>query len=837
MSKTRDTGFLGNVVKVDASGNVSFVSGSTTLATINTSGQLSGSSPVLSASYASNAELLDGLDSTVFTLTSSFNAQTASFTAFSASHNTFTASIFAQTASLNTFSASILSYTSSINAKTASFATTGSNTFVGNQVVSGSIVQSGSFTTTGTIIAQTINVQTVTSSIVYSSGSNIFGNLLGDSQKFTGSVLITGSLTNVGTSCFTGTTTIGSDILLTAANPFVYGGTAVGGAGISNNTGASYIKIYGASHATLPNRIQFVNEGSTSLLIDNVGAACFASNVCALNLVSRCNIRVGVDGGYSVISGPTTGAAISLGSNSATFDRNLSLGLVDGSLAFNPILTINAQTANVGIGMCTPDRRLYVTDTSVTQGTFLAYNQCSTFCGTVIEGITDRTSNSVFNLMNLKSSTTSMFIVRGDGFSCHAGQVCVPTLIASSCLAVRAGTATVVINAIAGAASNNHLTLQRNDSQYASIGLNGSDNFTIFGTSTSSPRLTIDGSGNIGIGIISPAELLEIAGSLKIGNLKIQNVNGGSIGFNRNTSNGAIYNCCYAAFQINGPLSGTNYLDFQNYNSSGSYLGSFVFKDGCIGIGTTNPTGTYGKLSVAGGISILDDNTAKLEIGRYSSGVPNSYIKMGTNACSLKFTNNIDSIDLVTIEKCGAVLINTACKNYLGTPNRYGIEVNGGTGGVIYALNISNTAVGYIFHDNTNLSIYNDKSGGPVYVGPRFNNMGLQEQVFVGKMGGTTATSWDFCSFEEGGEGQVYKVEATFAHFAGWSYNTFYEGYAAARGTTVNTIDICNYATAQAGYFTVMKPTGAIFRVCKIAGSYGGTGWYWIKVTAVGPGF
>jgi hypothetical protein len=35
MSKTRDTGFLGNVVKVDASGNVSFVSGSTTLATIN----------------------------------------------------------------------------------------------------------------------------------------------------------------------------------------------------------------------------------------------------------------------------------------------------------------------------------------------------------------------------------------------------------------------------------------------------------------------------------------------------------------------------------------------------------------------------------------------------------------------------------------------------------------------------------------------------------------------------------------------------------------------------------------------------------------------------------
>jgi len=236
MSKTRDTGFLGNVVKVDASGNVSFVSGSTTLATINTSGQLSGSSPVLSASYASNAELLDGLDSTVFTLTSSFNAQTASFTAFSSSINSFSASILsftasqnitngtftttasfnAQTASftaftssINTFSASILtftgsastrlgaleSYTSSLNDKTSSFATTGSNAFIGTQTITGSVLQSGSFTSTGTLTAQTLVVQTITSSVVYSSGSNIFGNAIGNTQTFTGSVLITGSLT------------------------------------------------------------------------------------------------------------------------------------------------------------------------------------------------------------------------------------------------------------------------------------------------------------------------------------------------------------------------------------------------------------------------------------------------------------------------------------------------------------------------------------------------------------------------------------------------------------------------------------------------------------------
>lgn len=49
-----------------------------------------------------------------------------------------------------------------------------------------------------TITAQTIVVQTVTSSIVYSSGSNVFGNELSNTQVFTGSVSITGSLDVLG---------------------------------------------------------------------------------------------------------------------------------------------------------------------------------------------------------------------------------------------------------------------------------------------------------------------------------------------------------------------------------------------------------------------------------------------------------------------------------------------------------------------------------------------------------------------------------------------------------------------------------------------------------------
>ena len=245
--------------------NSPIISGSLTVTgNIITSGSITISGSIASASYASNAELLDGLDSTVFTLTSSFAAFTSSLNSFSASQNSFTASILAQTASLNAFSASILSYTasqnilngtytltssfnaqtasftaftssinsfsapilaqtaslnsfsssvltftgsaatrlgtleaytSSLNNKTSSFATTGSNAFIGTQTITGSVLQSGSFTSTGTLTAQTLVVQTITSSVVYSSGSNIFGNTIGNTQTFTGSVLVTGSLT------------------------------------------------------------------------------------------------------------------------------------------------------------------------------------------------------------------------------------------------------------------------------------------------------------------------------------------------------------------------------------------------------------------------------------------------------------------------------------------------------------------------------------------------------------------------------------------------------------------------------------------------------------------
>jgi hypothetical protein len=123
--------------------------------------------------------------STIESVTGSY-ATTSSFGAYSSSINTFTSSA---TTRLNT-----------IESVTGSYATTGSNQFNGNQSISGSI------TSNGIITAQTLVVQTVTSSIEFVTGSTRNGSLSSNTHQFTGSVLMSGSVTVGGAATFASST-------------------------------------------------------------------------------------------------------------------------------------------------------------------------------------------------------------------------------------------------------------------------------------------------------------------------------------------------------------------------------------------------------------------------------------------------------------------------------------------------------------------------------------------------------------------------------------------------------------------------------------------------------
>ena len=123
--------------------------------------------------------------------------QTSSLTALSASFAT--SSSLAQTASFVTLAQSA-SYV--LNAQSASYVANAQTASYVLNAVSSSFAATSSFannfTVAGTLTAQTINVQTITSSIEFNTGSTRNGSLLTNTHEFTGSVLMTGSLTVTG---------------------------------------------------------------------------------------------------------------------------------------------------------------------------------------------------------------------------------------------------------------------------------------------------------------------------------------------------------------------------------------------------------------------------------------------------------------------------------------------------------------------------------------------------------------------------------------------------------------------------------------------------------------
>jgi hypothetical protein len=380
----------------------------------NTSTSASYALAATSASYALNATTA----SYALVATSASQANNAN-NATSASYalNTTTASyaLAATSASyaLVSTSASYAANSDLLDGRDSlTFANTGSNNFVGTQNINGAVAITGSLTTTGAITAQTLNVQQVTSSIVYSSGSNIFGNSVSNTQSMTGSVGISGSLNVNGVSTlsgalsgtsatFSGDLTIDTNTLYVdstnnnvgigttsmssfnaIANQLVVGnGTANQGITISTSTttlgsllfadstvGADAYRGYVQYDHSL-DKMSLATNGVAKLTISSTGAATFSSSVTSTLGSTAANFNS---------NGATTGAVnayrISNTTGTASFGIDNSTGgdLITGGLAYATILQSISNTAlqlgtnqtarltitsggNVGIGTTSPD--------------------------------------------------------------------------------------------------------------------------------------------------------------------------------------------------------------------------------------------------------------------------------------------------------------------------------------------------------------------------------------------------------------------------------------------------------------------------------------------------
>jgi len=235
--------------------------------TIQTSNVWSGSVATdITALNASTASL-NAATASLLNYTSSNNAaisdillETASFNAFSSSILNYTSStttaiadILLETASINLLTASLLSYTASQASLNGTFATTGSNTFTGIQTVNSNLV------VTGSITAQTLIVQTITSSQDFVTGSTKFGSLAINTHQFTGSVIVTGSLN---ATAFTGSGAGLTSIPNAALTNSTISGISLGSnlATLTIGTGLSGTSYNGSGAVTI------ANTGVTSIV-------------------------------------------------------------------------------------------------------------------------------------------------------------------------------------------------------------------------------------------------------------------------------------------------------------------------------------------------------------------------------------------------------------------------------------------------------------------------------------------------------------------------------------------------------------------------------------------
>jgi hypothetical protein len=250
---------------------------------------------------------------------------------------------------------------------TGSFSGTATTALTASSVanLNQNVVVTGSLTTTGQIVAQTLNVQQVTSSIVFSSGSNVFGSSTSNTQQMTGSVLITGSLGINTTSLTERLTVVGSGL---------FGSTGAGSYSLAiSNNDQSNVRFRLTNTGTGGQSFSIVggNPGTS-----NTGLAIYdeTNSATRLYVSSSGNVGIGTSSpvGPLMIAVPATGAAIGATNAQTAYDYSrlrikhytdsnlgLSIGYAGANYTYiqtgynegstSPLL-INPFGGNVGIG-------------------------------------------------------------------------------------------------------------------------------------------------------------------------------------------------------------------------------------------------------------------------------------------------------------------------------------------------------------------------------------------------------------------------------------------------------------------------------------------------------
>jgi len=345
-------------------GSITVTGNANVQGTLTVTGSLSGTAT--SASLALNSNLLQGTGSVGF-------ATTASLLAVSSSQQQISSSL------LNVI---------------ANYATTGSNSFRANQTITGSLGITGDITASGVIVAQTLVVQTITSSISYVTGSTRFGSSSLNTHTFTGSVLVSGSI-GVGTTpnylieAYQSASTVAAARFANNQGDTVY----VQGIGSFGGT-IAFQQSTGSNYGTNIGYVGSIRAFEGSAASDNgIGLysrtrlSFYQNSTTPIMNITGSNVGIGITSPKSLLHlQKTTGtgaeiyASYSTSSIYSEFVQNSNGGalhLRSEAAASNILLRsygdsyINAVTGSVGIGLTNPTAQVQIYGTSTIGGSNL----------------------------------------------------------------------------------------------------------------------------------------------------------------------------------------------------------------------------------------------------------------------------------------------------------------------------------------------------------------------------------------------------------------------------------------------------------------------------------
>ena len=244
------------------------------------------------------------------------------------------------TGSFNSYTSSNDARVNSLESKTGSYATTGSNNFVGQQNINGSVNVTGSINVTGELTALSASItylETIyqTSSVIFSSGSNILGDEAGDTQTLWGKVQIP-----------TGPVSVTGSVIATNFTGSLEGNasTATSASFATNALSSSF-----STNATTAVSASQAQNSVSSSQAENAVSASFATNSLSASFATNATTAVSASQSQNAVSASQADNAISSSQAQNAISSSYATNALSASYAPSSVNTSSFATTGSNV--------------------------------------------------------------------------------------------------------------------------------------------------------------------------------------------------------------------------------------------------------------------------------------------------------------------------------------------------------------------------------------------------------------------------------------------------------------------------------------------------------